>query len=88
MTYNDELLTILMEECAEVIQEASKVIRFGAHAEYSGDTPLSRLEKELGDLQCMIDLLHSNDMVSYTNMDEYANAKYEKLKTWSNLVSE
>lgn len=29
MTYEQELLTILMEEAAEVIQEASKCIRFG-----------------------------------------------------------
>lgn len=88
MTYDEELLTTLMEECAEVIQEASKIIRFGPDEVYQGDTPLSRLEKELGDLQCMVDLLHSNDMVSFTKMDEYASAKYEKLKTWSNLIEE
>jgi NTP pyrophosphatase (non-canonical NTP hydrolase) len=79
--YDQELLTILMEECGEVIQAASKIIRFGAD-----EVNLENLEKELGDLYCMIDLLHSNDMVSFTNLDEYANAKYEKLKEWSNLI--
>jgi NTP pyrophosphatase (non-canonical NTP hydrolase) len=39
----EECLTILMEECGEVIQEASKIMRFG------NDT--SKLTKELGDLQ-------------------------------------
>ena len=88
MKYENELLTVLMEECAEVIQESSKIIRFGMDAEYNGETALSRLEKELGDLYCMIDLLHANDMISFTKLDEYANAKYEKLKKWSNLIQE
>jgi len=86
LDYQHELLTVLMEECAEVIQEASKIIRFGADTDYDGTTPLQRLEKELGDLQCMIDLLHSADMISYTKIDDYAQEKYGKLKTWSNLV--
>jgi hypothetical protein len=46
---------------------------------------LETLEKELGDLQCMIDLLHANDMVSFTAMDDHAYEKREKLKQWSNL---
>jgi hypothetical protein len=49
-------------------------------------TAIESLEKELGDLQCMIDLLHANDMVSYTAMDDYAADKRDKLKTWSNLL--
>lgn len=88
MKYDHELLTVLMEECAEVIQEASKIIRFGRDNEYNGETAVQRLEKELGDLQCMIDLLHANDMISYDKLDEYADAKYQKLKTWSNLVDD
>ena len=86
LDYQHELLVILMEECAEVIQEASKIIRFGEDNEYNGETALQRLEKELGDLQCMIELLHSADMVSSTKLDIYADEKYEKLKKWSNLV--
>jgi NTP pyrophosphatase (non-canonical NTP hydrolase) len=85
MNYEEELLTITMEECAEVIQACSKIIRFGEHSEYDGKTALETLEKELGDLQCMIDLLHANDMVSYTAMDDYAADKRDKLKTWSSL---
>lgn len=80
LNYEQELLTILMEECAEVTQAASKIIRFGAT-----EVNLTNLEKELGDLYCMIDLLHAHDMVSFTKLDEYSNEKYEKLKKWSNL---
>lgn len=86
MTYDQELLTVLSEECAEVIQAASKIIRFGADSEYNGVTALDALEKELGDLYCMIDLLHANDMISFTKLDDYSNEKYEKLKKWSNLI--
>jgi NTP pyrophosphatase (non-canonical NTP hydrolase) len=81
MDYEQEVLTILMEECGEVIQAASKIIRFGADQQN-----LDQLEKELGDLYCMIDLLHAYDMVSFTNLDDYSQQKYEKLKKWSNLI--
>jgi NTP pyrophosphatase (non-canonical NTP hydrolase) len=83
MDYEQELLTILMEECGEVIQAASKIIRFGAD-----QANLTNLEKELGDLYCMMDLCHAYDLVSFTNMDEYSNAKYQKLKKWSNLIDD
>ena len=52
LKHNDsatELLTILQEECAEVIQEASKIKRFGQTSENT-----DRLAKEVGDLVCMI----------------------------------
>jgi NTP pyrophosphatase (non-canonical NTP hydrolase) len=86
MNRNHEMLTVLMEECAEVIVEASKCIRFGEESEYNGETAQQRLEKELGDLQCLIGLLHEADIVSYTKMDKQADKKYEKLKKWSNLI--
>ena len=88
MDYNEELFTILMEECAEVIQACSKIKRFGLETEYKGMTARERLERELGDLYCMIDLLHQADIISYTKLDEYSDEKYEKLKKWSNLVYE
>ena len=85
MTRREEILTILMEECAEVIVAASKIKRFGESSVWNNETALDSLEKELGDLQCIIDLLHSEDMVSYTKMDEYSSMKHEKLRKWSNL---
>ena len=78
--YEKEMLTITMEECAEVIQACSKIIRFGESA-----TNLTVLEKEIGDLYCMIDLLHQHDYISYSRIDDYSMAKKEKLKTYSKL---
>ena len=88
MTYDEEMFTILMEECGEVIQECAKIMRFGLDSEYGGVSNRERLEKELGDVYCMIDLLHANDIISFTRLDDYANEKYEKLKVYSNLIFE
>ena len=81
MDYEKELLTIMMEECGEVIQACSKIIRFGADT-----NNLSNLEKELGDLYQMMELAHQYDLVSWTKIDEASDMKREKLATWSSLV--
>jgi NTP pyrophosphatase (non-canonical NTP hydrolase) len=85
VTRKEEILTILMEECAEVIVAASKIKRFGESSVWDNETALDSLEKELGDVYCLFDLLHGEDMISYTKLDEYAEMKHEKLKKWSNL---
>ena len=46
-----ELLTITMEECGELIQECSKAIRCDKY--HDND----RLKEEIGDVQCMLDLI-------------------------------
>jgi len=78
MDNTTELLVILMEECAEVSQEASKVIRFG--------NPHTALMKELGDLLCMIRLTQSRFGISDEDLNNYASLKREKLKTFSSLI--
>jgi NTP pyrophosphatase (non-canonical NTP hydrolase) len=59
MTREQHLLTILAEECGEVVQRASKAIRFGLDESQPGqlDDNKKRLEGELGDLLGMIDML-------------------------------
>lgn len=83
-----EILTILQEECAEVIVEISKCFRFGPDQILKGtsDSNIERLQKELGDLQAMIDLLiDANIGISTEGIKLAKNKKFEKLKTWSNL---
>jgi|TARA_B100001094_G_scaffold180031_1_gene174346 NTP pyrophosphatase (non-canonical NTP hydrolase) len=85
LKHNDsatELLTILQEECAEVIQEASKVKRFGQE-----QSNISRLAKEVGDLVCMIELLQEWEVVSHSAVENSRQQKLDKLKIWSNLFS-
>lgn len=53
-----ELLTILIEECAEVRQRATKMLRFGRDEVQPGQdfTNADRLAKEIGDLVVMVEL--------------------------------
>jgi NTP pyrophosphatase (non-canonical NTP hydrolase) len=79
MTAEHELLQLLQEECAEVIQAASKCIRFGEKKNSEA------LVKEMGDLFCIFDLMHQYDMFSYSEVEKYIDAKRTKLETYSNL---
>lgn len=78
---NKELLTIFMEECAEGQIEASKLIRFGSDTA----TNVHKLEVEVGDIMCMIQLLAEYDLISMNEVEMHIDAKREKLKKWSSL---
>ena len=77
-----ELLTITMEECGELIQACSKAIRCDQY--YDNDNLL----EEIGDVQCMIELIHDYDLVSWEDVNVRMKVKKEKLKQWSNLILE
>ena len=81
MNRNEEIMTILQEECAEVIQAVSKVKRFGLEGN------VEDLKKELCDLQCMINLMTEFDVVQYGLYQRYQqiHAKREKLKEFSKI---
>ena len=85
MKTEEELLVILMEECGEVIQQASKIMRFGKAPPSESEKDLA---KELGDLLCMIILLEEYGTVSKNAVTENCLAKREKLERWSNLPLE
>jgi NTP pyrophosphatase (non-canonical NTP hydrolase) len=83
-----EILTILQEECAEVIVDVSKCFRFGPDQclENTDVSNIQRVQKELGDLQAMIELLvEANVGVTTQGLKAAKKAKFEKLKQWSNL---
>ena len=74
-----ELLTITMEECGELIQACSKAIRGDTY--YDND----KLLEEVGDVQQMIELLHDYDLISWEDVQIRMKLKKEKLKKWSKL---
>lgn len=82
-----EVMDILQEECAEVIQAVSKINRFGLDNAKPGTAYSNRehFEEELGDVLAMIDILTINDIVSWGNLHKAKRAKIEKLKKWSNI---
>ena len=77
-----ELLTITMEECGELIQACSKAIRCDKY--YNNE----KLIEEIGDVQCMIDLIRQYDLVSLTEINNQVNIKEKKLKKWSSLFED
>lgn len=83
-----EILQILTEECAEVIQAISKCNRFGLDQikPNKEKTNVAILEEELGDLLAMIELLVSQNIgVSSDALNKAKEAKFDKLKYWSNI---
>lgn len=82
-----EIMNILSEECAEVIQAISKCNRFGLDNMKPGKplTNAQHLEGEIGDLLAMVDLLQSKNIVTKEGLDLAKQAKVEKLKKWSNI---
>ena len=81
-----EIMLIAQEECAEVTQAISKVFRFGFDSVHKGQDNRTRLEEEIGDLMCMIDLMIDNGIVSEAAVMTAKNEKMIKLQQWSNIV--
>lgn len=81
-----EILVITQEECAEVIQEISKIFRFGiTELHKDGGSHREKLETEIGDLLCMINLLTSHGIIRPDAVSQAVNNKTTKLKQWSKI---
>jgi NTP pyrophosphatase (non-canonical NTP hydrolase) len=83
----EEALGILQEECAEVIQNVSKCRRFGLENEYLNGVGTQRenLEKEVGDVLAMIDILIDQGVLNSASLDIARANKKQKLKKWSSI---
>lgn len=82
MKKREEMLVITMEECGELIQACSKMLRF--------DEPCDtkQLQEEIGDVMCMIEILRDGGLVSDKQIADRIKVKKEKLMKWSLLYSE
>lgn len=79
-----EILTILMEEAAEVILAASKLIRFGkenrpADGSNAGEANTRTLGLEVGDLRCMIARVALLQLTTSGDVSEGFQRKGERL---------
>jgi NTP pyrophosphatase (non-canonical NTP hydrolase) len=87
--HQDEVLTILQEECAEVIQVCSKIKRFGLE-NYSPFDPAKvpnwqKLTNEIGDVLAMVEkVINGKLMMTEDGLLKAAQAKKEKLKRYMN----
>lgn len=82
-----EIMLIAQEECAEVTQAISKVFRFGSTDEYLGQTNKQRLEEEVGDLMCMLELMQQHGIIDPAKVVEANVRKRLKLKEWSKTLA-
>ena len=82
-----ERLAILSEECGEVIQAIGKILRHGysSHHPEGGPDNRSHLERELGDLQGIIDLMAKEDDVNRDRIRGYSLSKLTKLLKWTHF---
>lgn len=81
MTEQQELLIITMEECGELTQACSKVLRMGMNT-----TNYDQLVEELGDVQCMINLILGSELVAEGDVNKRVHTKVKKLRTYSSMT--
>ncbi len=88
-----ELLDLLQEECAEVIQQISKVRRFGPDFRCHGgkdDSCIDLLTTEVYDMIFFVHELVSESVLpdDPDRYDRYRTGKIERLKKWSTLYAD
>jgi len=84
-----EILDILQEECAEVIQAISKCRRFGMDNSYKdGGTQREHLVQELGDVTLLIELLGAHQLFTAQELHDAQIKKSNKLVKWSKVYED
>ena len=82
MKKREEMLVITMEECGELIQACSKMIRSKGKTKY-----LRNLQDEVGDVLTMIEIMKMSGIVTDEQIEDRMKEKKEKLMKWSMLFS-
>ena len=82
----NELMVITMEECGELTQACSKVLRTMTKEGDVRKDALEKLIQEVGDVMCMIELMEDHGLVKRTEVLAGVDAKREKLRRWSELI--
>ena len=78
-------LVVLSEECAEIIQIAAKIQRFGFESYHPDDpaaTNRTLLEREIADALAVIGLLTSNGNIDSSRFTAGIQPKIDKLKRY------
>ncbi len=82
----NELMIITMEECGELTQACSKVLRTMSQEGDVRADALDKLIQEVGDVMCMIELMEDHGLMKRTEILAGVDAKRAKLRRWSNLI--
>jgi hypothetical protein len=81
-----ELMVLTMEECGELTQRCSKIIRKFETLEEVTEEQRVLLLEEVGDVQCLIDLMIDCKLLTKAEIDARIYTKRDKLKIWSKLI--
>lgn len=81
-----QLMTITMEECGELTQRCSKIMRKYSTLSSVEEDQRVKLVEELGDVFCMMELIVEHGVTDWIELQDRADVKLEKLKKWSTLV--
>jgi len=81
-----QLMIITAEECGELTQRCSKIVRkYNTFEEIQEDQRV-KLVEEIGDVFCMMELMIEHGITDWQELHNRADIKMEKLKIWSDLV--
>lgn len=79
-------MTITMEECGELTQRCSKIMRKFETLDLITEEQRVKLVEEAGDVFCMMELMVEHGITDWIELQERADYKVEKLKMWSTLI--
>ena len=83
-----QLMIITMEECGELTQECSKILRKYKDFDEVPKKDISNLKKEAADVYAMIQLMIHKGLFDYIELEVNAKKKRKKLEKWSTLIDE
>ena len=81
-----QLMIITAEECGELTQRCSKIVRKYRDKTEIEDDQRNKLLDEVGDVYCMIDLMCEHGILDWKHVYARSGAKKDKLKIWSDLI--
>jgi hypothetical protein len=83
-----QLMCITMEECGELTQRCSKMMRKFSTIDEATEEQRLKLLEEAGDVLCMIELMVEHGVLTDDELRVRINYKRNKLKTWSTLIND
>lgn len=76
-----ERLALLIEECGEAIQAAGKILRHGYDSKYPGVDNRASLEREVGDILTVVNMMYGKD-IAYMRVADRVKEKTETVKQY------
>ena len=83
-----QLMIITMEECGELTQVCSKLLRKRHTEKKISADAIAKLTSEVADVMCMIELMTEHGLVKHDDIIDGIARKRDKLRKWSDLIPE